>query len=70
MTPADLAELMDIMRAKGCLQLRTGDVAIVLGPEPASAPARPTIPWAEPEPSPDEEAIKAYQDYLYAGTPQ
>ena len=75
-TASELAELMAIMRAHGCTQLRAGDVAIVLGPAPVTVTQHPpaggaaegalygATPHLERELTPDEAAIRKYRAWL------
>ena len=75
-TASELTELMAVMRAHGCVQLRAGDVAIVLGPAPATVPQHPHAGGAvegavygatqqsERELTPDEVAIREYRAWL------
>ena len=65
MTLDDLGRLMDLMHAKGCVQLRDGDVALTMGPRPHAAPTREADPDVVAEESADQQAIREYQEHLY-----
>jgi hypothetical protein len=65
-----LGQLMDLMRAHGCIQLRDGDTHVVLGP----APLAPGTPRSAPDPDAalttsgtDDALVKEYQAHLYGG---
>lgn len=66
-TVAELREIMLLMREQGCVSLRTGDVAIVLGPAPMPTEARRAAadPDVAAEESADAQAIREYQQHLY-----
>ena len=67
MTTEQLGQLMDLMRAHGCIQLRDGDTHIVLGPAPMPTEARRAAadPDVAAEESADAQAIREYQEHLY-----
>ena len=58
---------MDLMRAKGCMQLRDGETHVVLGPPPLPAATRrePADPDAVAAVGADEALVAEYQAHLY-----
>jgi hypothetical protein len=52
MTVSEIAELVDLMRAKGVLELRTGDVEIKLSEAKPAGALKPLVAIPE-EPEPD-----------------
>jgi hypothetical protein len=52
MTVSEISELVDLMRAKGVLELRTGDVSVRLSESKPDRPLKPLAPVPE-ETEPD-----------------
>jgi hypothetical protein len=62
-----LGQLMDLMRSRGCIQLRDGDVAITLGPAPLPASREHAAPDPDAAAAAvtDTALVAEYQAHLY-----